>query len=80
MRVFHVDDLEGLKAHVLALVTDENAATHLNAPRGRKVICHACTRGQTTSGSIRPNSFRNHAQPGTPLEFTGLSGSSLPSA
>ena len=46
VKVYHDDDLESLKAHVLALVTAYNVAKHLKALRWRtpyQVICEAWT-------------------------------------
>ena len=48
VKVFHYDDLESLKAHVLAFVTAYNFAKHLKALRWRtpfQAICEAWTRG-----------------------------------
>ena len=45
--VYHYDDLESLKAHVLAFVTARNFAKHLKALRWRtpyQVICEAWTK------------------------------------
>jgi transposase-like protein len=47
VKVYHYDDLESLKAHVLAFVTAYNFAKHLNALRWRtpyQVICEAWTK------------------------------------
>jgi hypothetical protein len=46
VKAFHYDDLESLKAHVLAFVTAYNFAKHLKALRWRtpyQAICGACT-------------------------------------
>ena len=47
VKVFHYDDLESLKAHVLAFVTAYNFAKHLKALRWRtpfQTICNAWTK------------------------------------
>ena len=47
VKVFHYDDIENLKAHVLAFVTSYNFAKHLKALKWRtpyKAICDAWTR------------------------------------
>src|SRR5258708_18439175 len=47
VKVYHYDDLESLKAHVLAFVTAYNFAKHLKALRWRtpyQVICEAWTK------------------------------------
>ena len=47
IKVFHYDDLESLKAHVLAFVTAHNFAKHLKALRWRtpyQAICEAWTK------------------------------------
>ena len=47
VKVYHCDELESLKAHVLAFVTAYNVAKHLKALRWRtpyQVICEAWTK------------------------------------
>ncbi|BAR47253.1 transposase and inactivated derivatives [Methylobacterium aquaticum] len=47
VKVSHYDDLQSLKAHVLAFVTDYNFAKHLKALRCKtpfQTICHAWTK------------------------------------
>lgn len=47
IKTYHYDDLESLKAHVLAFVTAYNFAKHLKALRWRtpyQVICEAWTK------------------------------------
>jgi hypothetical protein len=47
VKVFHYDDLESLKAHVLAFITAHNFAKHLKALRWRtpyQAICDAWTK------------------------------------
>ena len=47
VKVYHYDDLENLKAHVLAFVTAYNFATHLKAlrwPTPCQAICDASTK------------------------------------
>jgi hypothetical protein len=47
VKVFHCDDLENVKAHVLAFVTAQNFAKHLKALRWRtpyQTICDAWTK------------------------------------
>ncbi len=51
VKVFHYDDLESLKAHVLAFVTAYNFAKHLKALRWRtpyQAICDAWTKDPST--------------------------------
>ena len=48
VKVYHYDDLESLKAHVLAFVNEYNFAKHLKALRWRapyQVIGEASTKG-----------------------------------
>jgi transposase-like protein len=50
VKVYHYDDLQSLKAHVLAFVTAYNFAKHLKALRWRtpyQVICEAWTKDQS---------------------------------
>ena len=47
IKTYHYDDLENLKAHVMAFVTAYNFAKHLKALKWRtlyQVICEAWTR------------------------------------
>ena len=58
VKVFHYEDLESLKAHVLAFVTAYNFAKHLS-------IRPSAMNGRTTplpSTSTRANSFRDHTR------------------
>jgi hypothetical protein len=62
VKVFHYDDLHGLKAHVLAFITAYNFAKHFNALKWRipyQVICEAWTKLPQSSESIRTTSFRD---------------------
>ena len=57
VKLFHYDDLESLKAHVLAFVTAYNFAKHLKALRWRtpfKAICDAWT-NDPTAFKINPH-------------------------
>ena len=50
VKVFHYDDLESLKAHVMAFVNAYNFAKHLKALRWRtpyQTICDAWTKDQS---------------------------------
>ncbi len=63
VKVSHYDDLQSLKAHVLAFVTDYNFAKHSKALRCKtpfQTICHAWTKIRTASRSTRTTSFRDH--------------------
>lgn len=57
VKVFHYDNLESIKAHVLAFVTAYNFAKHLKALRWRtpyQAICHAWTK-QPSAFKINPH-------------------------
>jgi hypothetical protein len=59
VKVFHYDDLESLKTHVLAFVTAHNFARHLKALRWRtpfQAICDAWTK-EPSIFKINPHHF-----------------------
>jgi hypothetical protein len=63
VKAFRYEDLESLKAHVLAFVTAYNLPKHLKALRGERPIRPSAMHGQTTptpSKSTRAISFRDY--------------------
>jgi hypothetical protein len=66
VKVYHYDNLESLKAHVLAFITAYNFAKHLKALRWRtpyQLICEASTKDPSITSIFkidRTSSFRDH--------------------
>ena len=63
IKTYHYDDLENLKAHVMAFATAYNFAKHLKALKWQtpyQAICEAWTKDPSSSRSTRAISFRDH--------------------
>lgn len=72
VKVYHYENLESLKAHVLAFITAYNFAKHLKALRWRtpyQVICEAWAKDPSILRSIRIISFRDHTLSLPPLSW-----------
>jgi hypothetical protein len=74
LKVFHYDDLQSLKAHVLAFVTAYNFAKHLKALKSRtpfQLICEAWTKD---SSVFKINPHHLIPRPHSPIRNRELAG------